>query len=257
MLVRSWGRLPVQQPTHHRASSSAQEQKEAADQFLGSLIGGDFQDLMTVWKTHIGGRILEPPDVAPDGSLAFLNDEGLVVLDPDGKERSRVATRADIFTTPRFLKDGRVAVASKKGLKVFKGDQLDWERPVGDIHTSPEIDKEGNIYVATRDRRVFCFEPDGKKKWERDLSPELLQRIRHQRESSLRHNRYRLKHGEVSESFRPQLEKMAARREQDLKDPDYGTESLTEIQGGPSLGARRTCLRLHDFRPDLCPRRSG
>ena len=236
MLVQSLSRLQIPRPTQHRAATSASERKEAADEFLGSLVRGDFQELMTVWKTNVGGRILEPPGVAPDGSLAFLNDEGLVVLDPNGEEKSRINTRADLFTTPKFLKDGRVAVVSQTGLKVFKGAQLDWEQPVGNIHTSPEIDDNGNIYVATRDRRVFCFEPDGKKVWERDLSPELLARIRHDRESDLRHDRYRLERGEVTESFRPQLEKMAQRREHDLKDPEYGSESLTEIQGGPSLG---------------------
>ncbi len=236
MLIQSWGRLPAGRSTLHRPATSAREQKIDADQFLGSLMNADFQDLMTVWKTPIGGRIMEPPDVAPDGSLAFVNDEGLVVLNPQGQIKHRVSTSVDIFTSPRFLKDGRVAVVDRHGLKVFKGDQLDWARPVGDIHTNPDIDDEGNLYVATRDRRVFCFDPQGEKKWERDLSPELLKRVRHQRSSSLRRDRYRLARGEVSESFRPQLEMMADKREQDLKDPNYGSDGLTEIQGGPNLG---------------------
>lgn len=223
----------------HRAAPQPQPE------FMDTVLTGRSQDLMVVWKTSVPARVLAAPAVAPDGSLAFVHDGGLTVLNADGDKTQEYTGTFNLFRSPVFLPDGRVAVAAPTGLQVLGPDG--WSKPIGSLHTAPAVDDEGNLYAATKDGKVFSYTSDGEERWSQDVAPELLSYVHHRLRSLLRREQHQLENGQ---GF-PGLEQMHADLKERLKDPDYGRDGLGRVNGGPLLAPDGTAYLFTEAGPLL------
>ncbi len=204
-------------------------------EMMRKLLQGDqpVQDLRVDWQQKVGGRLLASPGVGPDGSLAFVNDDRLVVLRPDGTEQMSIPQGEgdwfNIFRAP-VVHPGGVVAAGKSGLSSFRPDgTLRWHQDIGEVKTRPAVAGDGTVFAAAGDA-MHAFSPDGENLWSTSLRPELLEVYRQERtawadglERDLARN---------SEVFGPML----ASARQELAAPDFGHKLEVKFEGGPNLG---------------------
>lgn len=195
------------------------------------------QDFHVRWETPVGGRLLAPPAVSPQGALATVNDDGLAILGPEGEVRVRVAGIFDLFSTPVFTKDGGVLVASPKRLSCYDGTGgLRWSQDVQLTHNAPAVDADGHVYAAGKDGVLHSFEADGRPRWSHDLTPQVREVYRDNRRDWAEKLRQDLQKPDLDPEFRKSVEKWLREAEAQIAAPDAGYQGPPKIDGGPSLG---------------------
>lgn len=194
------------------------------------------QEFYVRWSTPIGGRLLAPPAVAADGRSASVNDQGLVVLGPEGEVRTRIPGAFRLFSPPVFTPDGGLLAASPQGLSCYDGaGSLRWSRDLGDMPTSPAVDAQGRVYAAAQGGVLHSFEADGTPRWSHDLTPQLREVYREDRQRWAETLRQDLQKPDLDPGFRQSLVKMLAEAEAQIAAPDAGYTGTPKIAGGPSL----------------------
>lgn len=195
------------------------------------------QEFYVRWSTPVGGRLLAPPAVAADGRLATVNDEGLVILGPEGEVHTRIPGAFRLFSPPVFTPDGGVLVAGSQGLCSYdRAGQLRWSHDLGDMPTSPAVDAHGRVYAAAQGGVLHSFEPDGTPRWSHDLAPQLREVYRDDRKRWAETLRQDLRKPDLDPGFRQSLVKMLAEAEAQIAASDAGYTGPPKIAGGPGLG---------------------
>ncbi|MEW6283352.1 MAG: PQQ-binding-like beta-propeller repeat protein, partial [Candidatus Eremiobacterota bacterium] len=199
----------------------------------------EVKELRVDWKQNIGGRLLSRAGVGQDGRLAFVSDDRLVVLKPDGSEQMSVPQgEPDVFNIflPPVVDPGGVVAAGGAGLTSFgpSGKKL-WHRKIGEVVTRPAVGQDGTVYAAGGDGRMVAFDSRGKKLWATDVRPTLVELYREDREAWCESLRRDLADPDKADR-KDVLESLLQDAEQELADPEFGKDVTVKFEGGPSLG---------------------
>lgn len=222
-------------PSEETASRPLTRQELVRKLFNGSE---PVQELRVDWQAKPGGRLLTRAGVGPDGSLAFVNDDRLVVLRPDGSEKSSQAQGErdvfNIFLAP-VVHSGGVLAAGKLGLTSFDATGAErWHHPIGEMKTRPAVAADGTVFAAAGDE-MHAFDAAGKKLWSTSLRPQLVELYRRDREEWAEGLRADLLDPDKAEK-KEVLESLLAGAEKELRDPNFGKDVQVVFEGGPSLG---------------------
>ncbi|GMU54646.1 MAG: hypothetical protein AMXMBFR33_37920 [Candidatus Xenobia bacterium] len=207
---------------------------------MRKLLQGDqsVQELRVDWQQNVGGRLLSQAGVGPDGSLAFVNDETLVVLRADGSRQMSVPQGRDdwfnIFRAP-VIHSGGVVAAGQSGLTSLDSTgRKRWHQDIGEVATRPVVSSDGTVFAAAGES-MHAFSPDGEKLWSTSLREKLVELWREERTAwanGLEQDLANPDKAHKKDVLEPLLD--SARKE--LADPDFGKNLEIKLQGGPSLG---------------------
>ncbi|MBI3924085.1 MAG: PQQ-binding-like beta-propeller repeat protein [Armatimonadetes bacterium] len=143
---------------------------------------GSSAELRVRWTRDLGPRFHARPNVGPDGSVAVVNDDALIVLNPGGHTSFSVPkVENDVwpesYNPPVFSRSGTVIAPSYYGLLAYSpSGKVLWNHPLGKLGGSPSCDDQGNVYAATERGLLAAYDPDGKERWKTDLQPLAEQR---------------------------------------------------------------------------------
>ncbi len=209
-------------------------------EMMRKLLQGDqpVQELRVDWQQNVGGRLLSQAGVGPDGSLAFVNDESLVVLRADGSRQMSVPQGRDdwcnIFRAPGIHSDG-VVVAGRSGLtSLDSSGQKRWHYQIGEVGTRPVVGSDGTVFAAAGES-MHAFSPDGKKLWSTSLREKLVELWREERTAWARGVEQDLANPDKAHK-KDVLEPLLDSARKELADPDFGKDLEVRFEGGPSLG---------------------
>ncbi len=128
------------------------------------------------WNTFVGAEIDSSPSIDLDGSLYFGTYDGrLVALNADGSLKwEYTVAEVDgldnrILTSPAISLQGEVIFGSGNGfvysLRASNG-ALEWNSEfVEEMDSSPAVDTDGNVYVATRAGFFYKLDNQGIEQW--------------------------------------------------------------------------------------------
>jgi outer membrane protein assembly factor BamB len=149
-----------------------------ADQYQGELVAlnpdGTFK-----WRYKTIGSVESSPAIAKDGTI-YAGEFGIVALSPEGYLKWRFNPGKYFPTSPVLGGDGTVYIkstsccSSKDELfAINPNGTKKWSLELGGAdssqytaqQSSPAIDKNGVVYVGSKDGYVYAVNPDGTKKW--------------------------------------------------------------------------------------------
>jgi outer membrane protein assembly factor BamB len=138
-----------------------------------------------IWSFSIGvdepdgaesGELNSSPAVDPNTGTIYVgsDDHNVFAVNPDGTEKWRFRTGADVESSPVVAIDpidGRSTVyIGSDDNNVYALDAetgaKKWEFDTGaNVVSSPVVDLDGTIYVGSENGNVYAINPDGSEKW--------------------------------------------------------------------------------------------
>ncbi len=128
------------------------------------------------------GQVHSSPAIGMDGTIYVGSDDGnLYALSQDGKCKWNFGTRGMVRSSPAIGVDGTIYVGSDNCCLYAIKDTVNqdgtpsaiqlWAFQTGNkIRSSPAIGKDGTIYVGSDDGKLYAIHPDGRSKWNINLS---------------------------------------------------------------------------------------
>ena len=125
----------------------------------------------TEWSKELEGNIGSAVAVDADGNIYVGTNSAIYSFTPEGSQRWK-ASPLVVTESGSFALDGSTLYAGLKGdegivaIDMASGE-IKWKSMMGTNDTfSPILGPDGTIYFASRNKRVYAFNPDGTKKWE-------------------------------------------------------------------------------------------
>jgi outer membrane protein assembly factor BamB len=124
------------------------------------------------WKVDIGSMVFSSPAIDKDGTTYIgSNNRYLYAINSNGTEKWRFKTGGGVSSSPAIAADGTIYVGSEDYnlYAIYPNGTKKWSLVIGKswVDSSPVIDNDGNIYVASVDGYNICaVYPNGTKKWD-------------------------------------------------------------------------------------------
>ncbi len=124
------------------------------------------------WETTIGGLVYSSPAIDKNGTIYIGSyDRYFYAINPNGTQKWRFKTGEGIESSPAIAADGTIFIGSNDGhlYAFYPNGTKKWSLVIGVslVYSSPVIDEEGNIYVASvRGNNICAVYPNGTKKWD-------------------------------------------------------------------------------------------
>ncbi len=124
------------------------------------------------WVKNLGLEKIESPVVNAEGTIIFTSrgDKYVYALNKDGSEKWRFSHKLpsgsnETFSHPPTLgRDGTVYVGTEEGgfFAINLNGSLKWRVSVGGyVGIAPNVDNNGNLYLACDDAQLYVFNPAG------------------------------------------------------------------------------------------------
>jgi outer membrane protein assembly factor BamB len=123
------------------------------------------------WKTYIGDILKSSPAIDKNGTIYIgSGDWELFAINPNGTEKWRFKAGGAFQSSPAIAEDGTIYIGSDDDfLYAINSDGTKkWKLKIGagSVYSSPVIDENGIIYVAsTIGKNICAIYPNGAKKW--------------------------------------------------------------------------------------------
>jgi outer membrane protein assembly factor BamB len=132
----------------------------------GHLLAAIAPDGRLRWQVTIAQTIETGAALAEDGTVVFGgNDQFEYGIGPNGALRWRHPIGNYTYSTPLALPGDRVIYGNHSGemtiLDARSGRALEVYRGVGQIWTAAAVDRQGDVYFASRTGRIYGFRANG------------------------------------------------------------------------------------------------